>query len=257
MKLGSAYNVFDDCVELLEDSIKSIRDNVDYVSVIYQKVSNYGNPGRPETLDLLKNLQDQQLVDDCFIFTPNGIQGSNNEVNKRNYGLQACRDANCTHFMTMDCDEYYVAEELKNAISEIITEGLDTTICSLQNYFKSPTYQIRPFNKLTVPLIIKLYDNTSFSKRNKFPTLVDPTRKTPPGKWKHFPRETIEMHHFSYVRRNIIEKLQNSSAKGCFKDIDGFIKMYSEYNLGDTFWITEPPGNEHTVEVDNIFNIQI
>ena len=34
MKLGVSYNLFDG-EELLESSIKSIRDNVDYVSVVY------------------------------------------------------------------------------------------------------------------------------------------------------------------------------------------------------------------------------
>ena len=39
MKLGIAYNLFDG-EELLVDSIKSIRNSVDYIIVIYQQVSN-------------------------------------------------------------------------------------------------------------------------------------------------------------------------------------------------------------------------
>ena len=42
MKLGVSYNVFDG-EELLESSIKSIRDNVDHISVVYQTISNFGN----------------------------------------------------------------------------------------------------------------------------------------------------------------------------------------------------------------------
>lgn len=257
MKLGASYNAFDDSVELLRDSIVSIRDNVDYVSVVYQKISNYGQQGKPETLELLKELQDDKLIDDCFLFEPKVGHGSINEVNKRNYGLQTCKNASCTHFMTMDCDEYYKQVEFANAKDIICKEDYDTTICSIQNYFKKPTYQIRPFNKLTVPFITRINDKLSYNKSNKFPTLVDPTRRSIPGKWHLFERDIIEMHHFSYVRSNIRDKLTNSSARGCFKQIDNFITLYDDYKPGDTFWISEPPGKETTVEVENFFNINL
>ena len=42
MKLGVAYNVFD-AEELLEYSINSIREFADYVVVVAQETSNYGN----------------------------------------------------------------------------------------------------------------------------------------------------------------------------------------------------------------------
>ena len=41
MKLGLAYNLFDG-EELLEYSLRSIRNNVDYISVQYQEISNHG-----------------------------------------------------------------------------------------------------------------------------------------------------------------------------------------------------------------------
>ena len=40
MKIGVSYNLFDG-EELLESSIKSIRKNVDYISVVYQTISNF------------------------------------------------------------------------------------------------------------------------------------------------------------------------------------------------------------------------
>ncbi len=42
MKLGVSYNLFDG-EELLEKSILSIRENVDYISVVFQMVSNLGD----------------------------------------------------------------------------------------------------------------------------------------------------------------------------------------------------------------------
>ena len=54
--LGVAYNVFD-AEELLEYSINSIREFADYVVVVAQETSNYGNtnPNLRITLDTLKN----------------------------------------------------------------------------------------------------------------------------------------------------------------------------------------------------------
>jgi len=52
MLLGLAYNLFDG-EELLEYSIKSIRKNVDFICVVWQKISNHGeqcNEGLEELL---------------------------------------------------------------------------------------------------------------------------------------------------------------------------------------------------------------
>jgi hypothetical protein len=65
MKVGISYNVFDG-EELLENSIKSIRDNVDYVSVVYQTVSNFGNPCDDGLVPLLEKLVKDGLVDEIF-----------------------------------------------------------------------------------------------------------------------------------------------------------------------------------------------
>jgi len=56
MKIGVSYNLFDG-EELLESSIKSIRKNVDYISVVYQTVSNFGNPCDEGLVPLLEELK--------------------------------------------------------------------------------------------------------------------------------------------------------------------------------------------------------
>ena len=56
MKLGISYNLFDG-EELLEKSINQIRNLVDYISVVYQITSNYGNPCDSELVSLLQKLQ--------------------------------------------------------------------------------------------------------------------------------------------------------------------------------------------------------
>ena len=66
MKLGVSYNIFDG-EELLEGSIKQIRQHVDHISVVYQVVSNFGNPCNPELVPLLERLKSEGLVDGGFI----------------------------------------------------------------------------------------------------------------------------------------------------------------------------------------------
>lgn len=55
-KWGVAYSVYDG-EELLEASIRTIRPYVDYVIVVWQRVSWYGTPARDSLLPLLEELR--------------------------------------------------------------------------------------------------------------------------------------------------------------------------------------------------------
>jgi hypothetical protein len=250
MKLGVSYNAFDDSTELLKGSIESIRDNVDYVSVIYQKVSNYGEPGSPDTLELLKDLQTQGLIDDCFLFEPNMSAGNKNEVNKRNYGLKTCRDADCSHFMTMDCDEFYKSDQLSEA-KYIIEQGdYDSSACQMQTYWKECwKYKLDPPEKYYVSLIFKMTDKLNFIYGlSRFGVLVDPSRRSEPGKMRVFKRDEIEMHHMSYVRDDIKRKFVNSSAQGNWRQhIDKLTEYYNSWKFPDKILKAGNPLEEHTV----------
>ncbi len=54
-KLGAAYNVFDG-EELLWRSIESIRPVVQFVAVVYQTTSNFGDAASPELMPTLQAL---------------------------------------------------------------------------------------------------------------------------------------------------------------------------------------------------------
>ncbi len=69
MKLGISYNIFDG-EELLENSIRSIRENVDYISVVYQEISNFGNPCNGNLVSLINKLKTEGLVDEVFKYKP-------------------------------------------------------------------------------------------------------------------------------------------------------------------------------------------
>ena len=55
MKLGVAYNIFDG-EEMLPFSLKNLRPMVDFICVVYQTTSNFGNenPTLKKTLENLK-----------------------------------------------------------------------------------------------------------------------------------------------------------------------------------------------------------
>ena len=132
MKLGVSYNVFD-CEELLEGSIKQIRQQVDYISVVYQTVSNFGNPCNPELVILLERLKSEGLVDELFEYSPKINKGGHsNEIQNRNIGLALSQGAGCTHHMSMDSDEYYLSSEFEG-LKKIVIEGdYDSSYCQMQ-----------------------------------------------------------------------------------------------------------------------------
>ena len=69
MILGAAYNVFDN-EELLEASVRSIRSEVDFVAIVYQRTSNFGAPCSAELMPTLGALRDIGLVDELIEYAP-------------------------------------------------------------------------------------------------------------------------------------------------------------------------------------------
>lgn len=223
MKLGCSYNLFDG-EELLRDSILSIRENVDYISIIYQTISNHGNECSFDLLDLLIEMKEERLVDDLFHYDPDLHRHPHfNELTKRNIGLQKSKDHNCTHHISMDADEFYDHNEFK--LLKLLTEdlNLDSSACNLFTYYKNNYTILDPIEKYYVSLIFRIRDGVDY-KIEDFPVLVDPTRRQAPGHFKLFSQDQIMMHHFSFVRKDLRRKLLNSSARQNYDRADGVIE---------------------------------
>lgn len=204
MKLAAIYNVWDS-EELLDKSIAQIYDHVDRVILVWQTHSNFGefNPDVATTVQVLATKYPKVSY---IFYQPNiALGGTENEKNKRRIGLEAAKD--CTHFLFMDCDEFYDSNEFAQAKQEFIDKGLDTSYVGLHTYFMRPTYRLTPDEAYYVPFIC----TTDVLKvGGKFPAYVDPTRGvSPAGKCEEL---SIKMHHMSYVRKDIGRKLRNSSA---------------------------------------------
>ena len=231
MKIGISYNLFDG-EELLESSIKSIRDNVEYISVVYQTMSNFGNSCNEGLVPLLESLKEKGLIDELYLYKPNLNGGGHfNEITKRNIGLFLSERNGCTYHMAMDSDEFYTSEQFTN-MKSIIQEGkYDSSACQMTTYYKEPIYRLDPKEDYYVSLLFKIKSGRRYEINCPFPVLVDPTRRVEFGKCKVFTREEIEMHHMSYVRKNIKTKLTNSSASPNFKNIDRIVNYYNSWEF--------------------------
>lgn len=262
MKLGIAYNVFDG-VELLPYSIASVLSEVDFVCIVIQFKSNHGNK---ITNDDMANLDvaTRLLFDNNKPYIVKGFISklqeppAFNELNKRNVGLRICKENGCTHFISADVDECYLAHELRYVKTTMELGGYDSSACQMVTYFKSPKYRLEPMETYFVPLIYKI-DDRRFEKI-EWPILVDPTRRMKTDALKGlriFDRSEIQMHHYSYVRKNIRTKLENSSAKRNFVDnIDRLVEAYDNWKPGKKAIIAS--WHEYdTVKTDNLFNIDV
>ena len=289
MKLGVGYNVFDG-EELLESSIHSIRNMVDYIVVVYQKTSNFGEQCSNELLPLLQQLKNSGLVNELVeyqprIFTPaekmemsskysNQIpQGKPemigdqfiNELTKREIGRQKCMEQNCTHFMTMDTDEYYLEEQFRRIKEDIIVNDYEGTFCKMRYYFKSSQYEMMPLEEVNyVPFIYKIKPESKFYLAHPYPVLCDPTRVMKNiSLIRIYDRNELEMHHMSFVRRDIRKKILNTSNRGNYgggkmEEVLQFIREFQQ-------WTPDKPlihphshfkNSFNRVEQrDNIFNV--
>ena len=257
MKLGVSYNVFDG-TELLEKSILQIRDSCFYINVVLQEKSNYLNDIKKEDLDTVNRLYYEKLIDEIIYFNPqfeNPVINSNisydlchkNEIRKRKRGLRYCRENGCSHFISMDVDEFFLPSEFKTAIKIIEYKKYDATCCFIKDYICKPIYRMREYSNYYVPFIHDI--NLELSLNSDYDVYVDPTRRF--INYKNFcllDPDDIYMHHMSTVRKNeesLRWKYINSSAKVNIKNINKKVKDIINFE----------PNNEIDI-VNNIFEIK-
>ena len=255
-KLGVSYSVWDG-EELLEQSIKQIRPVVDYINVVWQKLSWYGKPCNPGLEELLLKLKAKGLIDEIIFFdTDVSVNPSYNQIDKRNVGLRAARRAGCTHFMTIDTDEFYDTEQFRAAYQDIIDRNLSHTCCNIVAYI-TPTVRRRDYDRFFVPFISRIDHGeklTFDAFYGQIPCMVDPTRKIRLRRNSRFCfLGNIVMHHMAHVRKDINKKVENSSmsqtASGAKMIKQNYVKALTD--------IPEKIKSGEYIEVKNQFGIKI
>lgn len=208
MKLAAIYNVWHDW-DILEHSIGNISPLVDKVIIIGSNYSNYGE---------LSIIPDEWRFHVNRVFEPNPrISPMINETEKRNLGLQTARVLGCTHFITMDADEFYDPAMFLQEKLRFKNHKLNGLVCGSNVYFKSPTLTIGLATTL-VPFIHKLSPNINHCINRGYPFAfnnreirIDPTRQL--GYTTGIEWSNIVMDHMSWVRKDIEIKIRNSTAK--------------------------------------------
>ena len=255
-KLGVSYSVWDG-EELLEQSIKQIRSVVDYVNVVWQKLSWFGKSCDANLEEKLLKLKEKGLIDELIFFDPDlSLNPSCNELNKRNIGLDAARKAGCTHFITMDTDEFYDTAQFKNAWADIVKYNLSHTVCNIVSYI-TPTLRYRDYENFFVLFICRIDHGEKFTFaafRDSVPCLLDPTRQIKLRSNSRFCfLGNIVMHHMTHVRKDIIKKITNSSAN---QTIENKKTLQTRYLLEGAD-IKAKLESGDIIKVDNKFRIEI
>lgn len=239
--------------ELLKPAIASIRSQVDFVCVTWQKTSYHGNTNEIDLEPLLKNLQSEKLIDRLIFFDPNLTKSpKDNELSLRNIGLQASRDAGCTHHISFDVDEFVMPEQLKVA-KEIFGDNECSMIENIY-YYKKPTWKMHPNVKNNLVSFIHPV-STEYSMIPKYSHRIEITRRlTPYSRCKVYKPDECVLHHMTYVRKDMAKKLRNSMT-GNLYNIDKFVNDFNKYKLGDRLVVAPDFLTRRTVLVDDIFNI--
>lgn len=252
MKLGVSYMVFDG-EELLRSAIASIRSQVDFVSVTWQNTSYHGNKNDTNLKQFLENLKAEKLVDQAIFFEPDlKKHPKDNELQLRNLGLKASRDADCTHHISFDVDEFILPDQL--AYAKNTFGDHDCSMIENVYYYKKPTWKMHPNVKCNLVSFIHPV-TTEYSMIPKYPYRIEITRRlTPYLNCKVYKPEECLVHHMSYVRRDMEKKLRNSMTGGLFK-IDKFIEEFNRYQLGERLIVAPDFIARKTVLVNDIFKI--
>jgi hypothetical protein len=252
MKLAAIYNIW--CGdELLSGSVDCIKDHVDLIIFVYQVESNFGEFHNPfDTISQVCKGLPFTVIQKYIPDLSKG--GTQNEISKRNIGIDIAAKLDCTHFIHLDCDEYW--EDFEAAKNQFISSGAVSSVAQMWTYFKKPTLRFVHSEPYFVPFITKLEKGIAVGSYT-YPYYCDPTRKPgfPVFKSVYNKFNTIvisqKMHHYSYVRKDILRKIRNSSAKKNIEKsniLEDYFKELSEGSYIGFF-------RQKLIEVDNQFNI--
>jgi hypothetical protein len=231
MTLAAIYNTFDG-EELLAGSIDCIHNMCDVIVLVWQQKSNYGEEKWDIVYNLLK-LKERFPKILLLPYKPDlSMSASQNELAKRQFGLRIAQSERCSHYLFIDNDEYYDPKQFEAAQQKIDKEGYDATACRLYTYYKEPTFRLKPMEDYWVPFICEVKKDQVIGQG--FNVYADPTRGTKPVSNFHgFAVDELVMHHYSYVRKDIRCKLENSSARGNFKNIHELVRLFEKWQPGE------------------------
>jgi len=246
------------CSELLEYSIIQMLPVTKNITIHYQTKTNVNTLANKRHFRKYVKLAQKYHLE-LFEFWPDlNKSPKSNETQKRNIAYKQAQLRGANYFMSIDEDEIYDSKQLQKAFQIFIDGDWDSSVCRLLTYYKKPTLQVNPPEDYYTS-VFYIVDSRLFIEGLKFPVKVDPARKMKPNRLKIFNWEELTMHHYSYVRKNIKEKLRTQSASVNFKDrIDDIVTHFKNHNGSfPAYWGGKQPKYFDLKEVNNQFNIKI
>jgi hypothetical protein len=226
MKLCVIYTIWDDW-DWLSLSLDTIWPAVDGAIIVYSDTSNFGEQSPPPERIGQRRFNNALLYDQLWLenWEPDLKRSAReNETQKRNFGLKMAQEKGFTHFLMADADEFYHPETIERGKVEIGNDaGL---VCRCKTYFRSPTLTIGHDTTL-VTFIHKITPGLRFEMNQNYPfgwTDMDGVPFTPKKRIRIDPTRQLnitsgvkwfdgDMHHFSWIRKDVKKKVRNSTAK--------------------------------------------
>ena len=230
MKLAGLYTVWN-ALELLEGSIEQIYSETDVIILGWQSVSHHGERST-EVEGFVNKLKKKYKKIVLFEFKPRGGNTKAEERRKINQMIRVAQNQGCTHFFMSATDHYYVPEQFKKAKEQ--SKQYDVTASKMYTYFKKPEWRLEKIEGYYMPFICKLRVSQTYSAdtNGKWNVLVDPALCILPNdSFYEFKEDELMLHHYSYVRENVTNKLQNAAARRNFQNkIPEIIKRFEEFD---------------------------
>lgn len=255
IRLVSIINAWSDTVELLPFCIDNHLQFSDAVIVVVSAMSNHGNTDSVMA-DFIRNypLNARVLFEHFEPFLK--YIPRVNEAAKRNFGIQRAIENpyKFTHYLMADADEFYIPEDVQKEKKRLsCVNGL---VCRTRVYIKTP--KLWTEDHTLVPFIQRLHTTSVVGNFKYFPFAydesgaahIDPTRR--PNFTNGIEMSDIICHHFSYVRKNIDLKINNSSA-----NLRRSVKIiYEELHDAKPGYVSKLY-HSPLKESENLFNIHI
>ena len=246
-KLGLGIIAFEG-TEHLKNIIYEIKDYCDVVVICLQKTSYHGDPIKQEDIDDIELLKTCNLVNSIIWFEPTNLYENEGkigprlvETDKRNFILDYLENTeHCSHGLVIDSDEFYDREDFRRAKEFINSnDNVHVSYCQYVNYYRDYKHVLAwPFYSY-VPFITEISYRFNF-KNGSFDKPSDPTRRyllDGENKIYHLlSYNVIKMHHLSWIRKDIIRKIDSWSSKQLFSNVKGLreaiIDRYTNYIEG-------------------------
>jgi glycosyltransferase involved in cell wall biosynthesis len=257
LKFGASYNLFNG-EEHFIPSLKVHREEIEYINVVVQYRSNFGEEATEQLYQAVSAAKRDGLIDEVIEYIPNlSLTPQANELAKRNIGMEAAKSAHVNYFATLDADEYYQTNALREAKRFIIKKKILTTAAPTYLHIKRPIYRSKFPDTTCVCFFTRIDKSSKIIANDHFPALVDPTRRIHGNRdgFYMFLADQIAMMHMNLVRKDgLASKLRNTSSAHMTNFILNVKNAFESWQFGMLWEFPNKPPME-IIETPDFFNI--